>query len=108
MALRAWGRIVALLMEDFNPPDQKINTLTSDIKTKKAIKDTNPKINWKSIHETENYIKNLSRTPEWYKKTDENLCAIIKTFSKLIEHPHVKVRLELAQMCCLLLQKCTK
>lgn len=105
MALQAWGRIVALLMEDFNPSDQTINTLTVNFQSNVII---DPKIKWKNIDETKEYIQKSSRTPEWYLKTDENLYKIIQTFSKLIEHTHVKVRLELVQMCCLLLHKCKK
>lgn len=105
MALRAWGRIVCLFMEDFNAFDQKINTLSSDFNNKVYLE---PKVKWKSPEEVKAYIENSNRTPDWYLKTDENLYKIIQAFSKLIEHSHVKIRLELVKMCCLLLDKCNK
>lgn len=105
MALRAWGRIVALFMEDFKSFDDKIKILFSDLNTKVNIE---PKIKWKNAEEVKEYIESSSRTPEWYLKTDDNLYKIIQEFSKLIEHRHSKVRLELARMCCLLLEKCNK
>lgn len=107
MALRAWGRIVALHMEDFNSSDDGIDLLSSNL-SKTDTPALNPKVKWKSATEVKNYIENSSRSLQWYIQTDENLHKIISTFSKLIKHPHAAVRLELARICCLLLNRCNK
>lgn len=95
MALRAWGRIVALEMEDSNI-------------TKTAVQYVASVNKWRNASEMKEYINNSARTTQWYAQTDENLHKILQTFSKLIEHSHAKVRVELVKMCCLLVKNCNK
>lgn len=106
MALRAWGRIIALQMEDFSPSDNRIDIFSYDVN--EAMQSLNLTTKWKSASEVKAYINNSSRTIKWYKQTDENLHTIMKTFMKLIQHSHTKVRVELAEMCNLLIVKCNK
>ncbi|XP_008201481.1 TELO2-interacting protein 1 homolog [Tribolium castaneum] len=100
VALTAWGRIVTLLMQDYNAQDRKIDL--------GGITDTTPTLNkkWENEAELEDYLKKTERSPQWYKTTDKKLQMIIIEFAKLTHHCHPNVRLELAQMAALLLDNC--
>ncbi|XP_063909733.1 TELO2-interacting protein 1 homolog isoform X2 [Zophobas morio] len=100
VALKAWGRIVTLLMQDYNACDRKIHLNQPT---------TNPKLvktRWKDENELKQYIKNTQRSPEWYKETDKKLQQIIVEFAKLTHHSHPNVRMELVNMASLLLENC--
>ena len=100
MALKAWGRIVTLLMQDYNACDRKIHLNQPT---------TNPKLvktRWKDENELKQYIKDTQRSPEWYKETDKKLQQIIVEFAKLTHHSHPNVRMELVNMASLLLENC--
>ncbi|XP_044259185.1 TELO2-interacting protein 1 homolog [Tribolium madens] len=100
VALKAWGRIVTLLMQDYNAHDRKIDlggiTDTNTVQSKK----------WENEAELEEYLKTTERSPQWYKNTDKKLQMIIVEFAKLTHHSHLSVRLELAEMAALLLENC--
>jgi hypothetical protein len=100
VALKAWGRMVTLLMQDYNASDRRIDILEST-----RPPDLN-KNRWKDEAELKEYIKSTERSPGWYKQTDKKLQPIVVEFSKLAHHSHPGVRLELANMAALLIDNC--
>lgn len=84
-------------MQDYNAADQK--TTSFDLTKTKEVP-------WKSESEFNKYLKESGRSAEWYKYTDKKLQQIIRDFSKLTYHSHIKVRLELLNTAHLLIEYC--
>ncbi|KAG5887572.1 hypothetical protein JTB14_009980 [Gonioctena quinquepunctata] len=109
IALRAWGRIVTLLMQDYDSMD---NTLLSlgDMKFSNVDKDTKSKIEhkWKTNGEIKEYLHSTKLSPQWYRDTDKKLEKLIVDFARVTRHSHPKVRFELSNMCGIILQNCMR
>ncbi|XP_066261466.1 TELO2-interacting protein 1 homolog isoform X2 [Euwallacea similis] len=99
LALRAYGKIVSLVMRDYNASDQKLNiteslnrfTLKGKLKGKKEI---------------DQYLKNTIRNGEWYQHNDSNLNVNLKKLYKLTYHSDDKVRIELFMMASTIIRDC--
>ncbi|CAG9859979.1 unnamed protein product [Phyllotreta striolata] len=106
VSLRAWARIVALLMQNYNSPDiisdisnLKIHPDELDVEKKHSKK-------FSSKKEVDEYISNGKISPKWYSETDKKLQGMIVEFKKLAHHSHEKVRLSLTELCKIILEKC--
>lgn len=99
IALKTWGRIVALIMRNYNPTERKIELWES---TEYQISDKK----LQTEAELKEYIRKTERSPKWYKEHDKKLHMIIVEFTKLVHHSHPSIRLELVDMATLLLENC--
>lgn len=104
-ALRTWGRFIILLTEDYNHLSiSATNCEPSDTNES----GTNKPIKWSSEPEVKQYLEETKRTVVWYKETDKKLRDVFIKFYNLTQHPHLKIRLELAQVCSSLIEKCLR
>ncbi|XP_076766159.1 telo2 interacting protein 1 [Xylocopa sonorina] len=106
IALRAWGRTIALVMKD-NIEEDDTPSL-DDLLNKK---DTNliesfPKI--KDRNEIEKHLKNTKRCKEWFNACALKLTVLIQQLDLLKRHSHYKVRKELVENIHLLLALCSR
>ncbi|XP_066156634.1 TELO2-interacting protein 1 homolog isoform X2 [Euwallacea fornicatus] len=99
LTLRAYGKIVSLVMRDYNAFDQKLDitenlnrfTIKGKLKGKKEI---------------DQYLKNTIRNSEWYRHNDSNLNVNLKKLWKLTYHSEDKVRRELFMMASIIIRDC--
>lgn len=107
MALKAWGRIVTLLMADYNAADEKFDfTNLKNLISKKSVVGTEKRKKIKNEKDIKEYLHSNKRTALWYKETDKRLQPFVVEFAKLTHHSHNKVRLELVDMCGLITDNC--
>lgn len=111
MAIKAWSRIVMIMMKDYKSSDDKLNIL--DTIKYLTVKDNNSKETkqdkrFKTAEEINNYIDNTKRNSNWYRSTDEKLFTIIESFIQITNYNHSLIRLELLEMCSLLISNCSK
>lgn len=61
---------------------------------------------FKDNKDVKEYLKNSKISLQWCQDTDSKLYLLALDFVKLIHHPHFKVRLELCNMCELIINTC--
>ncbi|KAJ8942240.1 hypothetical protein NQ318_003087 [Aromia moschata] len=110
IALKGWGRIVTLLMQDYNVSDEKFNFIqlkqTKQTINKGSVPNSEMKRKFKDDEDIKSYLQTTKRTSQWYKDTDKRLQPLVIEFVKLAHHSHPKVRSEMAIMCGLIVQNC--
>ncbi|XP_031333616.1 TELO2-interacting protein 1 homolog isoform X2 [Photinus pyralis] len=102
MAFRALGRFIALQMENYDNID--VGTANFEPPQSSETPQLNPTAS------RENIIGNLKSKridAAWYRATDEKLCQIFRTISKVTFHYHQQVRLEVAQNLLVLIERCS-
>nr|CAI5820378.1 unnamed protein product [Callosobruchus analis] len=106
VALKAWGRLTTLMMQDYNPSDSKetLEDININESCTSASNITMEKFTTKES--VENYLTSTVRSPEWYRKNDQNLEELVKQFRKLSTHSHPNLRYELLQTSQLILENC--
>nr|XP_023014503.1 TELO2-interacting protein 1 homolog [Leptinotarsa decemlineata]XP_023014504.1 TELO2-interacting protein 1 homolog [Leptinotarsa decemlineata]XP_023014505.1 TELO2-interacting protein 1 homolog [Leptinotarsa decemlineata]XP_023014506.1 TELO2-interacting protein 1 homolog [Leptinotarsa decemlineata] len=106
VALKAWGRIVTLLMQDYDAVDK--NFRISDINVEKINECTQAKVKqkWKTKQDIKEHLEGTKLSPQWYRDTDRKLEILIVDFMRVTRHSHPKVRLELSRMCGIILENC--
>lgn len=102
MAIRAWGRIISLIMHD------KKETLLSVEAVVKANTYSNTNLLDISARTRmlESNLKQDIRDQNWFEAAAIKLGSCIQLFEKIRSHPHYKVRLELVETISLVLQNC--
>lgn len=101
MAIRAWSRAMALVMQDM-PREE--NTKVPSLMLENIIKEKNPN----DIEKMKQVLETAERTPEWYSAVSEKFKVLFTELDVLTKHSHFKVRQELAQGVSLLLLNCTR
>ncbi|KAF5286843.1 hypothetical protein FQA39_LY00376 [Lamprigera yunnana] len=102
MALRAWGRIVALQLYNYEPA--VLNSFTNSLlENRSKVKQELYNNTREGFHQ---YFKNSKMDLRWYKQSDEKLQNIMVQITKLSWNSHASVRLELATSCSLLMNYC--
>ncbi|KAL1491829.1 hypothetical protein ABEB36_012364 [Hypothenemus hampei] len=109
-AVRAYGKLVTLVMTDYNGADGRINLSDFNLLMLDLLKEPkkymfNKKL--KGKEEIEEYLSETSKNIKWYRKTDEMLNITMKKLAKLTYHSHDKVRLELAYAASDLIKNCS-
>lgn len=99
MALRAWGRLVCLQMQNYESTPDRDNAINDEL--------VNKKTKWKSNEEVQDYIDKSNRSSRWFEETDRKLYSMVKSLSSLTCHSHSTVRLELMDVCLGLIKHCT-
>lgn len=113
MALRGWGRIVALQMQNYdssvdeNVPDTLAYQISS-CSINEDSKDLSSKKNkWKTNEEVKEYMEKSKRTLQWYRDADVKIQPMVKSLSRLTCHSHAAVRSELTDVCSMLIKHCS-
>ncbi|XP_076672914.1 telo2 interacting protein 1 [Andrena cerasifolii] len=108
VALRAWGRVLALVMkdklEDDDPPSLD-RLVTVNDKHFNPLQDS-PSV--KGRDEIEKHLKNATRSKEWFNASSMKLNILVQQLDELKSHSHYKVRKELVENIHLLLATCSR
>jgi hypothetical protein len=112
LAVKAWGEIIAVVMEDSNASDASDHvSMQFSINPSTAVMQEDPLDNkWQDCTK-ESMLKCLQekiRTPEWYHAAAEKLAVSAKAVGMVQRHSHCKVRMTLASSCHLLLSRCCR
>ncbi|XP_074104197.1 telo2 interacting protein 1 [Cotesia typhae] len=106
MAVRALGRIVALVMEDL-VKNTEVSTLPALPQMSSSTSDPlGIQLNQEGRQGMEKHIKTVVRNQEWLDAAADKLQAPMRDLINLKKHSHYKVRKELAVTVILLLTKC--
>ncbi|XP_071865673.1 telo2 interacting protein 1 [Bombus fervidus] len=110
IALRAWGRVLTLVMKDKETYQEDDIPSLSDL-----IKINNENINppesfpnMKNQSELEKHLKSATRNKEWFSACATKLNVLIQQLYTLTRHSHYKVREELIENIHLLLTLCPR
>lgn len=110
MALKAWGRIITLLLQDYNPPDNKFDFRTFKDNlgpdTNSGPSNSSPKQKFNTDADIEDYLRNVKQDPQWYCEADKRLQTFAVEFMKLTYHSRCEIRLELTFMCQIVINNC--
>ncbi|KAK9879242.1 hypothetical protein WA026_004091 [Henosepilachna vigintioctopunctata] len=108
-AIKALGRILSLLMQDYKENDDNVSSLEyaksialSYINHQSAVVSTEIKKN-----KIEEYMED-TRNPKWFSKSDRYISNLLRGFRKLTQHQVKDVRKELAEMCYLFIENCSR
>ncbi|KAL3279351.1 hypothetical protein HHI36_016856 [Cryptolaemus montrouzieri] len=112
VSVKATGRIMSLLMQDYS----KDSVNNANLVQAKLVSHQN----YYSKNSTEETVKSGTkknifdsymegtRNPEWFAKSDNFLSRFLMNYRKLTQHSITQVRKELSEMCCLLIQTCSR
>jgi hypothetical protein len=112
LAVKAWGEIITIVMEDDNASDapERIS-MPFSINRPAVVMQEDPLCNkWKDCSR-ESMLRSLqekNRTPEWYCAAAEKLALSVKAVGMVQRHSHWKVRMALVSSCYLLLSRCCR
>ncbi|VEN48434.1 unnamed protein product [Callosobruchus maculatus] len=106
VALKAWGRLTTLMMQDYNPSYKQEGLQDVDINALSTSASNTPKQKFTTKEAVENYLQSTVRSPEWYEQNDKKLEELVKEFRKLTTHSHPNLRYELLQASELILENC--
>ncbi|XP_078041858.1 telo2 interacting protein 1 isoform X2 [Augochlora pura] len=108
LALRAWGRVISLIMKDKLVDDTpSLDTLMKphiDMFTNSSK--SLPQIISKS--EIQKHLESTVRSKEWFNASATKLNVLVQQLDVLTKHPHWKVRKELIATISLLLATCPR
>lgn len=112
LAVKAWGEIIALVMEDTDAADASLHPdIQCCINPSTAVVQEDPlEIKWQDCSR-ESMLQNLqekSRTPQWYRAAAEKLAVSAKAIGMVQRHSHWKVRMTLMSSCHVLLSRCCR
>ncbi|XP_012144590.2 telo2 interacting protein 1 [Megachile rotundata] len=110
ISLRAWGRVISLVMKDKLEEEDDVPALGALIEGNHEIP-INPIENLSHIKdqsELENRVKNTKRNKEWFNATATKLNVLVQQLDVLKRHSHHKVRKELVENIHLLLTTCSR
>lgn len=109
MAIRAWGRIISLIVHDKEEEDI---TLSIEALMKKSSSTSTNALRTPVQKASKAYIKtnlkNGIRDQEWFEAVSIRLGTCIQLLDKVKSHPHYKVRKELVESIGLILRNCSK
>ncbi|XP_034936013.1 TELO2-interacting protein 1 homolog [Chelonus insularis] len=108
-AVKALGRILALVMEDLPQEEKPLDFLNLVNSTKASISDPlGIYLNQKGHEGMEKLIQTVTRTQEWFDAASEKLQHPIQNLLNLTKHSHINVRRELVETTILLITKCPR
>jgi len=113
LAVKAWGEIIALVMEDTDASDASLHLdmLQCSINPSTTVVQVDPlEIKWQDCSR-ESMLQSLqekSRTTQWYRAAAEKLAVSAKAIGMVQRHSHWKVRMALMSSCHVLLSRCCR
>ncbi|KAF2903943.1 hypothetical protein ILUMI_02227 [Ignelater luminosus] len=107
LAVRAWGRMVALGLQNYNPIDSSPIIENDTVLLNSESVTSLPRTKWKDKAKIDAYLQNTQRNLAWYKETDGKLSTIMSSLKKLTHHSRSPVRLELMHCCLHLIELCS-
>lgn len=103
LTTEAIGKIMTILLKNYKNRSDSLEDakamVLSRLKSSSEIKKEPSK------NKKEDFL-NMKRTQEWFKTSDQHLAPIFTKFKYLTQHYSDEVRLNLAKMCCSLIEHC--
>lgn len=106
MALRAWGRIVTLLMQDYNNSTTTFEITELQKQLEMTDQSSSIKKKWTTNEDIVKHVESVNLSSQWYRENDKNMQHLVIAFIRLTHHSHQKVRSELVEMCRIILENC--
>lgn len=112
LAVKAWGEIIALVMEDTDAPDASLHLdMQFSVNPSTTVVQEDPlDTKWQdsSRESMLQCLQEKSRTTQWYRAAAEKLAISAKAIGMVQRHSHWKVRLALTSSCHVLLSRCCR
>lgn len=109
MAVRAWGRVISLVMHDKEGEEDiafSIETLMK--KDYSVLIETSHPATYNGKCDIKHNLKGATRNKEWFEAAAIKLGACIQLVDKIKSHSHCKVRGELVESINLILENCSR
>ncbi|XP_012286290.1 TELO2-interacting protein 1 homolog [Orussus abietinus] len=109
MAIRAWGRIISLVMEDM-PKEDNIPSIDSLYHETFAtsFNSINNGLKSRDPEDLKRILKTAERNQEWFNAAATKLNILVRVLTNLMQHSHCNVRKELVECVSLVLIKCSR
>jgi hypothetical protein len=112
LAVKAWGEIIALVMEDTDASDASLHLdMQFSINPSPTVVQEDPlDTKWQDCSR-ESMLQSLqekNRTTQWYRAAAEKLAVSAKAIGMVQRHSHWKVRMALMSSCHMLLSRCCR
>ncbi|XP_057672878.1 TELO2-interacting protein 1 homolog isoform X1 [Diorhabda carinulata] len=108
MALRAWGRITTLLMQDYNASTTTFEISELQRQLEMTEESNSVKKKWTTNEDIVKHVESVKLSSQWYRDNDKKMQHLVIAFTKLTHHSHQKVRFELVEMCRIILENCLR
>ncbi|KYQ51800.1 TEL2-interacting protein 1 like protein [Trachymyrmex zeteki] len=111
IAIRAWGRIISLVVHDKNEEDAEEDTLSIEALIKKGCNmsiDTSHSVKYNGKCDIEHNLKGAARNKEWFEAVAIKLGSCINLLDQVRSHSHYKVKKELVESIRLILENCRR
>jgi len=112
LAVKAWGEIIALVMEDTDASDASLHLdIQCSINPSTTVVQEDPlEIKWQDCSRESmlHSLQEKSRTTQWYRAAAEKLAVSTQAIGMVQRHSHWKVRMALMSSCHVLLSRCCR
>ncbi|KAK2588803.1 hypothetical protein KPH14_001678 [Odynerus spinipes] len=108
MAIRAWGRIICLVMRDTQDEEVMPSIININEQQKNSDDPLGSKLRFEGTAGMEKFLKSTTRNREWLNAAAVKLNILVQEMNALRKHSHYKVRKELAANISLLITTCTR
>ncbi|CAG9826267.1 unnamed protein product [Diabrotica balteata] len=108
VALKTWGRIVTLVMQNYD----EISSVPNIVEFARSMKNSyskekdKPIKKWTNNAEITEHIETTLLNKKFHVSTDQMLQIFVRDFRKLAHYPQKQVRLELLNMCQIIMNNC--
>ncbi|KAL6264336.1 hypothetical protein P5V15_004443 [Pogonomyrmex californicus] len=106
MAIRAWGRLISLVVHDKDEEDTILSIESLMEKGANIFADTSQDLSHDKTCDIEHNLKGGVRNKEWFEAVAIKLEACIQLLDKVTSHSHYKVKRELVDSISLILENC--
>jgi len=112
LAVKAWGEIIALVMEDTDASDASLHLdMQCSINPSTTVVQEDPlEMKWQDCSRGSmlQSLQEKSRTTQWYRAAAEKLAVSVQAIGMVQRHSHWKVRMALMSSCHVLLSRCCR
>ncbi|XP_019889129.1 TELO2-interacting protein 1 homolog isoform X2 [Ooceraea biroi] len=108
MAIRAWGRIISLIMHDKEEEDTALSIEAVMKKSCSISTGTAQPVTCKTKCDIKHNLEGATRCKEWFEAAAIRLGDCIQLLDKIRSHSHHKIREELVESINLILQNCPR
>ncbi|XP_050294398.1 TELO2-interacting protein 1 homolog [Anthonomus grandis grandis] len=105
LATKAYGRIIAVIMQDYRPSDQILDV--EEVVMWESKKSKTLKAKFKDKKEIDLYLNSTVRNALWYKETDEKINITFKRMDALTYHSNVNLRMEIVDAAAIIIKNCS-
>lgn len=109
MAIRAWGRVISLVMHDKEEENNVLSVETLMKKSSSVSKDDAVKPTPRNVeYDVKHNLKDATRCKEWFEAAAGKLGNCIQLLDKIRSHSHHKIRGELVESIDLIVRTCPR